>query len=63
MLRSLLLAAVLPLGLVAAPENYPVSAPVAPVPHPAADAPGFAPLFNGKDLAGWKTKEIGRAHV
>jgi hypothetical protein len=26
------------------------------VPHPAADAPGFVPLFNGKDLAGWKTK-------
>lgn len=23
--------------------------------HPAADAPGFAPLFNGKDLAGWQT--------
>jgi len=24
-------------------------------PHPAADATGFAPLFNGKDLTGWKT--------
>jgi len=23
--------------------------------HPAADAPGFVPLFNGKDLAGWTT--------
>lgn len=23
--------------------------------HPAADAPGFVPLFNGKDLAGWQT--------
>jgi len=23
--------------------------------HPAADAPGFVPLFNGKDLTGWKT--------
>ncbi len=23
--------------------------------HPAADAAGFVPLFNGKDLAGWKT--------
>ena len=54
--RFLLLAALLPLALAAAPENYPVSAPVAPVPHPAVDAPGFVPLFNGKDLAGWTTK-------
>lgn len=54
--RFLLLAALLPLALVAAPENYPVSALVAPVPPPAADAPGFVPLFNGKDLSGWKTK-------
>ena len=54
--RFLLLAALMPLALAAAPDPYPVSAPVAPVPHPAADAPGFAPLFNGKDLAGWKTK-------
>lgn len=23
--------------------------------HPAADAPGFVPMFNGKDLTGWKT--------
>jgi len=23
--------------------------------HPAADAAGFVPLFNGKDLSGWKT--------
>ena len=23
--------------------------------HPAADAADFVPLFNGKDLAGWKT--------
>lgn len=23
--------------------------------HPATDAPGFVPLFNGKDLTGWKT--------
>lgn len=23
--------------------------------HPAADAPGFVPLFNGKDLTGWQT--------
>jgi hypothetical protein len=23
--------------------------------HPAADAPGFVPLFNGKDLSGWQT--------
>jgi hypothetical protein len=23
--------------------------------HPTADAAGFVPLFNGKDLAGWKT--------
>ena len=54
--RFLLLAALLPLALAAAPENYPVSVPVAAVPHPAVDAPGFLPLFNGKDLAGWKTK-------
>jgi len=54
--RSLLLAFLLPFALSAAPENYPVSAPVAPVPHPAADAPGFVPLFDGKDLAGWRTK-------
>jgi hypothetical protein len=24
-------------------------------PHPAPDAEGFVPLFNGKDLSGWKT--------
>jgi hypothetical protein len=23
--------------------------------HPASDAPGFVPLFNGKDLTGWQT--------
>lgn len=23
--------------------------------HPAADAPGFVPMFNGKDLTGWQT--------
>ncbi len=39
-----------------AKETYPVSAPAIAVTHPAADAAGFAPLFNGKDLAGWKTK-------
>ena len=54
--RFLLLAALLPLALAAAPEPYPVSPATAAVPHPAADAPGFAPLFNGKDLAGWRTK-------
>jgi len=45
-------------ALAAAPakEAYPVSAPAIAVTHPAADAAGFAPLFNGKDLAGWKTK-------
>jgi len=39
-----------------AKDPYPVSAPAIAVTHPAADAPGFAPLFNGTDLAGWKTK-------
>jgi len=23
--------------------------------HPAVDAPGFVPLFNGKDLSGWQS--------
>ena len=54
--RSLLLAVLLPFALSAAPENYPVSLAVAPASHPAADAPGFVPLFNGTDLSGWKTK-------
>ncbi|MFN5805079.1 MAG: hypothetical protein ACK467_05570, partial [Opitutia bacterium] len=43
-------------ALCAAPEPYPVSEPAVDAAHPAADAPGFAPLFNGKDLAGWRTK-------
>ncbi len=44
--------------LAAAPakENYPVSAPAVDAAHPAADATGFVPLFNGKDFAGWRTK-------
>lgn len=54
--RLPLLACLLPLALFAASEPYPVSPAVAPVPHPAADAPGFVSLFNGQDLAGWKTK-------
>lgn len=45
-------------ALSAAPakEAYPVSAPAIAAVHPAAEAAGFTPLFNGKDLAGWKTK-------
>ncbi len=39
-----------------AKDPYPVSAPAIAVSHPAADEPGFTPLFNGKDLTGWKTK-------
>lgn len=35
-------------------ELKPGAAPPAVVPAPAADA-GFVPLFNGKDLTGWKT--------
>ena len=54
--RLPLLACLLPFALFAASEPYPVSAATASVPHPAADAPGFVGLFNGKDLAGWKTK-------
>jgi len=38
--RFLLLAALLPLALAAAPEPYPVSPATTAVPHPAADAPG-----------------------
>lgn len=55
-LRVLLCLLISSLGLAAAPENFPVSPVVAAMPHPAADAPGFSPLFNGKDLAGWRTK-------
>lgn len=44
------------LGAAPAKDPYPVSAPAVAVPHPAADAPGFVPLFNGKDLTGWQTK-------
>ena len=43
-------------ALVAAPDSYPVSPAAEAVPHPAADASGFVSLFNGRDLAGWKTK-------
>jgi len=32
-----------------------VSFPSFAADHPAADAPDFVPLFNGKDLTGWKT--------
>ncbi len=39
-----------------AKDPYPVSAPAIAVTHPAAAAPGFTALFNGKDLTGWKTK-------
>jgi hypothetical protein len=31
------------------------SATAGPAPHPVADAPGFVPLFNGKDLSCWQT--------
>jgi hypothetical protein len=44
------------LGAAPAKDPYPVSVPAVAVPHPPADAPGFTPLFNGKDLAGWQTK-------
>ena len=44
------------LSLIAAPDNFPVSPLVAPVSHPAPDAPGFVPLFNGRNLSGWQTK-------
>ena len=40
----------------AAPEPYPVSEPAVDASHPAAEAAGFVPLFNGKDLSGWRTK-------
>ncbi|PAW85969.1 MAG: hypothetical protein B9S29_00730 [Opitutia bacterium Tous-C2FEB] len=39
-----------------AKDPYPVSVPAIAVTHPATDAPGFTALFNGKDLAGWRTK-------
>ena len=39
-----------------APAEYPVSEPAVAAEHPAADAPGFRPLFNGRDLAGWRTR-------
>lgn len=54
----LLLAALTWVSLGAAPtkEGFPVSIPALPAVHPAADAPGFVPLFNGRDLAGWQTK-------
>lgn len=41
---------------IAAPEPHPVSEPAVDASHPAADAAGFVPLFNGKDLSGWRTK-------
>jgi hypothetical protein len=57
-MRTPLLLASLFLPLLARPaaEPFPVSPTVPAVAHPPADAPGFVPLFNGKDLAGWRTK-------
>jgi len=57
-MRTALLLASLVLPAVARPaaEPFPVSPTVPAVAHPAPDAPGFVPLFNGKDLAGWRTK-------
>ena len=57
-MRTPLLLASLFLPLLARPaaEPFPVSPTVPGVAHPPADAPGFVPLFNGKDLAGWRTK-------
>ena len=55
--RSLLIACLMaPLAILAAKNDFPVSPVVPAVAHPAADAPGFVTLFNGKDLTGWKTK-------
>ena len=56
--RFLLLASLLvaPLAVLAAKNDFLVSPPAPAVAHPPAGAPGFAALFNGKDLAGWKTK-------
>ena len=57
-MRTALLLASLVLPSLARPaaEPFPVSPTVPAVAHPPADAPGFVPLFNGKDLAGWRTK-------
>ena len=46
------------LGVVAfgAAEEFPTSVPAVAVSHPAADATGYVPMFNGKDLSGWQTK-------
>lgn len=54
-LPTLLLLCLSLVGVSAAPADFPVSAPAEPAEHPAADAPGFRPLFNGRDLAGWRT--------
>jgi len=53
---ALLACLLLPLVGSAAKDNFPVSPAVAAVAHPASEAVGFAALFNGKDLSGWKTK-------
>jgi tRNA A-37 threonylcarbamoyl transferase component Bud32 len=37
------------------PAAGPAGAPAEPTPPPAPPAAGFVPLFNGKDLSGWKT--------
>jgi len=57
-MRTALLLASLVLPAVARPaaDSFPVSPTVPAVAHPAPDAPGFVPLFNGKDLAGWRTQ-------
>jgi hypothetical protein len=58
-MRTALLLASLVLPSVARPaaaDALPVSPAVPAVAHPAVEAPGFIPLFNGKDLAGWRTK-------
>jgi len=57
-MRTPLLLACLLLPSLARPasEPFPVSPTVPAVAHPPADAPGFVPLFNGQDLAGWRTK-------
>lgn len=39
----------------AAPEKFPVSVPAVAAEHPGPGAPGFKPLFNGRDFKGWKT--------
>ena len=57
-MRTPLLLACLVLPVLARPatDGFPVSPAVPAVAHPPADAPGFVALFNGKDLAGWRTK-------